>query len=270
MKIRFSRLIPLLSDENLPASGDGIVWNATKNAFEHSAVSGTIGPPGPQGLPGVDGAQGPPGNDGAPGSPGEQGIQGPAGQDGAAGVQGPAGPGVPVGGTAGQVLTKASATDYATQWATSAGGSDPWTRVILGDDFATTGTANAVVAGLTFIPAASKRYLVQAYLLLRTATATVGPRPGFSWPSGTTDGGAYLQAPNSATAFAFRSWGAINTQNAASTGVPATTSSNLATGEAYFLTSAAPSGAFGVTLASETSGTSVTIKAGSFLLYREI
>jgi len=47
------------------------------------------------------------------GTPGPQGPPGPAG---------PAGPGVPAGGTAGQVLQKASATDYDTTWATPAAG----------------------------------------------------------------------------------------------------------------------------------------------------
>lgn len=40
------------------------------------------------------------------------------GEDGEDGATGPAGPGVPTGGTAGQVLRKASATDYDTAWAT--------------------------------------------------------------------------------------------------------------------------------------------------------
>jgi hypothetical protein len=44
----------------------------------------------------------------------------------------------------------------------------------------------------------------------------------------------------------------------------------LASGQAYFLTGASPSGRFGLTLASETSGTAVTMKAGSLLMYREI
>src|SRR5215510_12172430 len=47
------------------------------------------------------------------GTPGPQGPPGPAG---------PAGQGVPAGGTAGQVLQKASATDYDTTWATPAAG----------------------------------------------------------------------------------------------------------------------------------------------------
>lgn len=39
------------------------------------------------------------------------------------GSQGPAGPGVPTGGTQGQVLTKASSADYNTTWTTPSGGS---------------------------------------------------------------------------------------------------------------------------------------------------
>jgi hypothetical protein len=122
---------------------------------------------------------------------------------------------------------------------------------------------------MTFAPAANKRYLVEVYLLLRTALATVGPRPGFSWPT-VADGGAWLQSPNSATAYAMRSWGARNTQNTGSTGVPDTTNSHLAIGGAYLVSGATPSGSFGVTLASETAGTSVTVKAGSVLMYREV
>lgn len=229
--------------------GDGVsLWASLPYTVDPTAT-GEPGPMGPQGDPGpagADGSQGPQGNPGANGQ------------------------GVPVGGTTGQVLAKTSAADYATGWTTPGGGSDPWTKVILASDFTTSATANTAVTGMTVTPEANKRYLVQAYLLLRTATATVGPRPGFSWPTGTTDGGAYLQVPNSATAFGFRSWGARTTQNAASTGVPDTTNSHLATGEAVIIMGASPSGTFGVTLASETAGTVVTMKAGSFLLYREI
>ena len=240
---------------------------------------GIQGPPGPQGDPGpagangvgIQGPQGPPGSDGAPGPKGDtgdtgpqgiQGIQGPPGPAGSDGVPGPKGdPGEP--GPQGiQGIQGPPGVD-------GASGSDPWTKVILGSDFTTTGTANAAVAGLTFTPAANKRYLVEVYLLLRTATATVGPRPGFSWPT-VADGGAWLQSPNSATAYAMRSWGARTTQNTGSTGVPDTTNSHLALGGAYFITGASPSGTFGVTLASETSGTVVTLRAGSVLLWREI
>jgi hypothetical protein len=57
-----------------------------------------------QGLPGPTG---PAGTNGADGAPGPQGAQGPPGQPGV---------GVIAGGTTGQLLTKTSATDYATAW----------------------------------------------------------------------------------------------------------------------------------------------------------
>ena len=93
-------------------------------------IQGIQGPPGADGATGATGPQGPKGDTGATGATGSQGPQGPAGATGAqgpqgipgtpgaTGAQGPAGPGVPTGGTTGQVLTKTSATDYATNWQT--------------------------------------------------------------------------------------------------------------------------------------------------------
>ena len=66
--------------------------------------TGSQGPAGPEGPIGPKGDTGP---------QGKQGIQG---KTGAQGPTGPAGPGVPSGGTAGQILTKKSATSYDTQW----------------------------------------------------------------------------------------------------------------------------------------------------------
>lgn len=57
-----------------------------------------------------------------PRSSGGAGARGPAGPAGVAGPTGPAGPGVATGGTAGQVLTKVSGTNYDTTWATPAAG----------------------------------------------------------------------------------------------------------------------------------------------------
>ena len=145
---------------------------------------------------------------------------------------------------------------------------DPWTNIMLQGNFSTTNATNTNIPGLSFTPAANKKYIIEAFILLRTATATVGPRPGFIWPTGLIDGGGYLQVPNSATAVAMRTWGALNTQNAASTGIPTTTDSSLAMGTAYILVGPSPSGNFQITLASETAGTAVTARAGSFLRYR--
>ncbi len=90
---------------------------------------GPAGPTGPQGATGATGSQGPIGNTGA---------QGPQGNTGATGPQGPAGQGVPVGGTAGQVLSKIDAANYNTQWINLTGG---------GTVTAVTGTAPVVSSG---------------------------------------------------------------------------------------------------------------------------
>ena len=75
-------------------------------------------PQGPTGPPGATGPQGP------TGPAGTAGPTGPAGPAGTAGPTGPAGQGVPTGGTKGQLLTKSSATDYATEWADALAGGD--------------------------------------------------------------------------------------------------------------------------------------------------
>ena len=69
--------------------------------------TGYTGPQGPQGIQGETGPQGP------TGATGSQGPQGP---------QGPSGVGVPSGGTTGQVLKKASNTNYDTEWGNVSGG----------------------------------------------------------------------------------------------------------------------------------------------------
>lgn len=85
-------------------------------------ATGATGPQGPEGPKGDTGATGPAGPEGQQGPAGPEGPQGPIGETGPKGDQGPAGPGVPAGGTAGQVLTKKSGTDYDTEWKDPAGG----------------------------------------------------------------------------------------------------------------------------------------------------
>lgn len=204
--------------------------------------AGPVGPPGtgapgPQGPPGADGATGPQGPAGADGAQGPQGLQGPQGDPG---PQGPA-------------------------------GSDGWTVVKLASPFVTSAGTSQAVTGLSFTPAANKSYAVYGGLLVRAATATVGPRPGINWPTGLTRQGACVEVPNSATAAAARWWGPTTAaQNAAGTGLPDTTNDYYARLEALLVVGSSPSGLFQVTLASETAGTNVTIQAGSYLLYREL
>ena len=85
-------------------------------------ATGATGPQGPEGPKGDTGATGPAGPEGPQGPIGETGPQGPEGPAGTKGDPGPAGPGVPAGGTAGQVLTKKSGTDYDTEWKDPTGG----------------------------------------------------------------------------------------------------------------------------------------------------
>jgi len=74
-------------------------------------------------LTGEAGPEGPAGPQGEKGDTGATGPEGPQGEKGDTGATGPAGPGVAAGGTAGQGLTKKSATDYDTEWADASGGS---------------------------------------------------------------------------------------------------------------------------------------------------
>jgi hypothetical protein len=89
-----------------------------------AGATGAQGPQGIQGIPGTPGATGATGPTGNTGPAGTTGAQGPTGATGAQGAQGAAGVGVPVGGTAGQILSKKTATDYDTGWiaAPSGGG----------------------------------------------------------------------------------------------------------------------------------------------------
>lgn len=150
-----------------------------------------------------------------------------------------------------------------------ASGSDPWTIVKLASDFPTS-SATAVDTGLAFTPLANTTYIVEGSFMVRTATATVGPRPGCAWPTGCTDGVASIQQTSSATANVFANGNIVASVLAPVGGVPTTTGSWPAFLWGVFTAGAAPSGTFKVQLASETAGTTVTMKAGSFLRYRAI
>lgn len=109
----------------LTAIDNGFVGSEEQWLASLVGPKGDAGEAGPQGIQGVNGdtgatgatgPQGLKGDTGDTGPIGPQGIQGPTGATGATGATGPAGPGVAAGGTAGQVLVKASATDYDAQW----------------------------------------------------------------------------------------------------------------------------------------------------------
>jgi microcystin-dependent protein len=113
-------------------------WFADAEGSGQVGAAGPPGPTGPTGSVGPAGATGPAGPTGAAstvpgptGPTGATGPQGPQGPTGTTGAQGPAGQGVPTGGTAGQVLTKNTGTNYDTGWTTPAGGAAAPTGAVL-------------------------------------------------------------------------------------------------------------------------------------------
>ncbi len=158
-----------------------------------------------------------------------------------------------------------------TQWTAGAAAADPWTYVKLASDFITSSATAVDVTGLGFTPAANKSYVFEAQLLTRTAATATGVQPGIAWPTGTiTDAVVEVRQSTSATAqvLAFGNSGAV--VQALGTALPNITLSWPAKIAGTLITGASPSGNLRVIVASETAGTNVTIKAGSWLRYREI
>ena len=150
------------------------------------------------------------------------------------------------------------------------GGSDPWTYIKLAADFTTSSASAVDVTGLAFTPLLNTQYEFEAMLFLRTATASVGPRPGLAWPTGMTDGVAIIRTPSSATAFTTAFGNISAALLAAVGGLPNTTASFPAQIKGSVRAGAVPVGNVRLQLASETAATNVTAKAGSFLKYRAI
>lgn len=153
---------------------------------------------------------------------------------------------------------------------THAGGSDAWTYLRLASDFTTTSATAVDITGLGFAPSANQRYEFEGQLFLRTATASVNPRAGLAWPTGMTDGVANIDEAQSATAILMSRGNISAALLVAVGGLPNTTQSWPATVWGSATAGASPSGNIRLQLASETAGTVVTSKAGSWLKYRTI
>lgn len=147
------------------------------------------------------------------------------------------------------------------------GGSDPWTVLALAADF-TTGSATAVDVGLGFTPVANTRYMFEAMLGIRTATATVNPRVGLAWSTGLTRGVAQIDEAQSATARLMANGNIAASLLMAVGGIPNTTQEWPVTVWGWFRAGATPSGQVRIQLASETANTIVRVVQDSYLRFR--
>lgn len=145
-----------------------------------------------------------------------------------------------------------------------------WTRVVLGSDFTTPNAAATAITGLAFAPAASTIYEVEAQLLLRESSIGVAVRPGIAWPTGLDDGVASFEYPEITNVTAVM--GNIAADVAPS---PTATGDDIAeswpcTVRATIVAGGTPAGNFQLTVKSETGGTNVSVKKGSWIRYRAI
>lgn len=206
---------------------------------------GSQGPVGPQGPKGDTGDTGPEGPQGPQGIQGIQGATGPKGDTGDTGPQGPQGdPG--------------------------AGGSDPWTYVVLASDFSnSTVTPQATGLEITAFDANSV-YVFEGMFILRSAATTTGAQVGLNTPGGTTGFIARVSSSSSATAITYRNFTGVGSQQAQATAAPIANTDFFADAYGTIVFGASPSGSLEVTLDSEIAASVVTMKAGSWLRYRKI
>jgi hypothetical protein len=125
-------------------------------------------------------------------------------------------------------------------------GPPAFASAVLASDFSSS-LNTPVDTGLAFVPTAGKVYEFVATLLVRTAVAGTGPRTVIAWPSA-QDGAVVLL----------------------SSGLLNNTQSWPVRVEGILVAGMAPAGSLRVQLQSETAGTLVTVKAGSFLSWREV
>lgn len=149
-------------------------------------------------------------------------------------------------------------------------GADAWTYAKLGVDFTTTSATAVDVTGIAFTHVANGIYEFEARLMVRTATATVGPSPGIAWPTGLLDGAVDIEVTTSASAIVRQLGGTGAAVLAPVGGLPTTTQSYPAHVRGMLFAGASPSGSLKLQLASETAGKTVTIKKGSFLKWRKL
>jgi hypothetical protein len=233
---------------------------------------GATGPKGDKGDTGLQGPQGAQGIQGIQGPQGPQGIKGDTGTAGTNGTNGTNGVGVPVGGTAGQVLSKIDGTDYNTQWTTPSVGGGGLTAqtAILTATQASTVVTMANVTALALPMEANAVYQVVCFVTFQSAATTTGLGLGYTSPSGCRCM-CEIVVPLTSTAVAsqlrtiFPSAAiATNTGSVLGTGVTAINSNHTAMIRGI-IRNGATAGNFQVQFRSEIASSAVTLQIGSEL-----
>lgn len=147
-----------------------------------------------------------------------------------------------------------------------------WTYLRVNADVVNSTTTPADV--LTFTPEPNAQYVIEGLLLVRSATgggaAGVAPQPCITWPTNVGDGVYYVQQAGSSSSTVPR-YG--NTSANFTSGV-ADIIDNTGSWPVFmcctFITPANVSGDWKLQVRSESAGTAVTVRAGSYLRYRRI
>lgn len=147
---------------------------------------------------------------------------------------------------------------------------DKWSYIKLASDFTTSSGTVVDVTGMAFTPAANLTYIIESQQLMRAANASIAPRVGVDWPSGSSDGAIEIKSGTGATGRVIAYGNPSAAVLCANTSVGDTTGSWMSNFFATLVMGASPSGTFKMQLASETAGTNVTLKAGSWMRYRTI
>lgn len=147
-----------------------------------------------------------------------------------------------------------------------------WTYKLLAGDFTESAATPADVPNLSFTPAASKLYLIEAFLVWNSDAVTTGLQYKFVSPASLGTGTVWsvqsLQVEAGVNTQVLR-LGAFDAL-VGGTGQGSISTKHPAMGWAMVKTGAAPSGDIKIQAQSEVGASVVTIFAGSFLRYREI
>jgi hypothetical protein len=189
-----------------------------------------------------------------------------------------------IGNTTGNTLTKTTLTAGTGISVTNGAGSitiantssgDPWTIRRLTSDFTTTLSTLTLVSDGTNLmrhrPAANTVTEYQVFLMIQTAAATNNPRTGWEWATGLTDGTMQMfQTGAGAASVIYASGNSLATVQIPVGGLPAGGATYPVSILALTVAGASPGGFNQVAMAAETAGTTMTVKAGSFMKWRTL